>query len=324
MKNSSKSPCKSTHKIQNWKDYNTSLKKRGKITVWLSPSILASWRSLEVRNKAVGEKFYPDVVIEFCFIIQNLYQQPLRQTVGFVEDILCLCGLSACCVPNFSTLSRRSKNLSVSYRSDRKNKQNIHLSVDCTGIKVYGEGEWKVKKHGVSKHRTWLKLHIGIDVATQEIVCMSLTKNNIDDAKGAKDMITSQKIQPLSVRGDGAYDTFSFRALLGKEVRQIIPPPSNAVIQEATASRPVPAYLVQRNEAVERIKEVGRKEWKKEIGYHKRSLSETTMFRYKTIFGDKARTRKDENQETEAKIKCKILNVFTKMGVPKHTENFKK
>jgi hypothetical protein len=45
---------------------------------------------------------------------------------------------------------------------------------------------------------------------------------------------------------------------------------------------------VQRNRAVERIKEIGSKEWKKEIGYHKRSLIETTMFRYKVIFGDKA------------------------------------
>ncbi|BAQ66412.1 hypothetical protein [Geminocystis sp. NIES-3709] len=42
-----------------------------------------------------------------------------------------------------------------------------------------------------------------------------------------------------------------------------------------------------RNKNIERIKEIGRKEWKEESGYHRRSISETTMFRLKTIFGGK-------------------------------------
>ena len=41
--------------------------------------------------------------------------------------------------------------------------------VDSTGVKVYGEGEWKTKVHGVSKRRTWGKLHLGVNEATGEI-----------------------------------------------------------------------------------------------------------------------------------------------------------
>lgn len=319
----SKSPMKYSHKITNWKSYNNSLKKRGKVSVWLSPKLLSIWKKLDVRKISVGEQIYPDVIIEFCLIIKNIYHLPLRQTIGFIEDLLALQGFSDYCVPNYSTLSRRAKQLPISYAQTLKHKKGIHLIVDSTGIKVHGEGEWKVKKHGTSKHRTWLKLHICIDGNTQEIVAMSLTENSIDDANAAKKMIIAHQIYLLSLRGDGAYDKFFFREALGNQVQQIIPPPCNAVVKIGTERVPVPDYLIQRNKAVERIKKIGSKEWKKEIGYHKRSLVETTMYRYKVIFGDKANTRIQENQQTEAKIKCKILNVFTNMGMPKTIRIFK-
>lgn len=61
----------------------------------------------------------------------------------------------------------------------------------------------------------------------------------------------------------------------------------------------------------------------KEIDYYRRSLIETTMFRYKVIFGEKSSARVKENQQIEAKIKCKILNVFTSICMPKTIKNFK-
>ncbi len=69
---------------------------------------------------------------------------------------------------------------------------------------------------------------------------------------------------------------------------------------------------------------MGRKDCKQEIGYHKRSLAETAMFRYKVIFGDKVSSRIEENQITEVNIKCKILNKFTIIGMPKSVKIFKK
>jgi hypothetical protein len=116
--------------------------------------------------------------------------------------------------------------------------------------------------------------------------------------------------------------TSFFREFLGSELLQKLPPPRNAVSKIGTAKVPLPAYLLQRNQAVERIKVVGRKEWKREIGYHRRSLAETTMFRYKVIFGDKTSSRVEENQKTEVNIKCKILNKFTSIGMPKSVKIF--
>jgi hypothetical protein len=323
MENHSKSPSKYSYKIINWKEYNNSLKKRGKVSLWLSSKLLSIWKELDVTKISVGEQIYPDVIIEFCLIIKNIYHLPLRQTTGFVEDLLALQGFADCCVPNYSTLCRRGKQLPVCYSQTLKHKNGIHLIVDSTGIKVYGEGEWKVKKHGASKHRTWLKLHLAIDASNQEIIAMSLTGNSIDDANAAKVMLESAQSHLSSLKGDGAYDKFFFRETLGNQVRQLIPPPRNAVVKIGTKKDPVPEYLLQRNQAVERIKEIGRKDWKKEIGYHKRSLVETTMFRHKVIFGDKSKARIIENQRTEMKIKCKILNVFANIGMPKSIRIFK-
>ena len=71
-----------------------------------------------------------------------------------------------------------------------------------------------------------------------------------------------------------------------------------------------------RNLAIDRIKEVGKKEWKKEIGYHTRSLAETSMFRFKTIFGGILNSRLSKSQKVESILKCKIINRMNKLGMP--------
>jgi len=40
-----------------------------------------------------------------------------------------------------------------------------------------------------------------------------------------------------------------------------------------------------RDEAIRGCRKLGRKGWKISVGYHRRSLAETAMFRMKTIFG---------------------------------------
>lgn len=106
--------------------------------------------------------------------------------------------------------------------------------------------------------------------------------------------------------GDGAYDKKKCRKAIHQRGGQIIvPPPKNAVVHENE-----PAELTSRNRDVERIEQIGRAEWKVETGYHKRSLSEVAMYRYKGSIGNTLRARKFENQMTEAKIGCHILNFF--------------
>ncbi len=73
----------------------------------------------------------------------------------------------------------------------------------------------------------------------------------------------------------GTHRTWMRLHLFSKEIQQIIPLQSNAVKDKKNS-----IYLQQWDETIERIKRVERKEWKKETDYHKRSLSETNMFRF--------------------------------------------
>ncbi len=58
-----------------------------------------------------------------------------------------------------------------------------HLVIDSTGLKVFGEGEWKVKKHGKERRRIWRKLHLAVDSNTHEIICADLSLNNVTDSE---------------------------------------------------------------------------------------------------------------------------------------------
>jgi hypothetical protein len=68
--------------------------------------------------------------------------------------------------------------------------------------------------------------------------------------------------------------------------------------------------------AVRRGREVGRDVWKREAGYHLRSLVETAMMRLKTIFSDRLKAREWRRQETELRVRCAALNRMTAMGMP--------
>ena len=65
-----------------------------------------------------------------------------------------------------------------------------------------------------------------------------------------------------------------------------------------------------------RVKEVGRREWKKESGYHQQARVENTFFRYKTIVGPRLRARHPESQKAEALMACNILNRMITLGKP--------
>jgi len=115
-----------------------------------------------------------------------------------------------------------------------------------------------------------------------------------------------------SLRGDGGYDKEKVRKVTyEKNIEQIIPPQKNAVIDKDGK-----VWMQARDEAIVRLKEIDRKDWKIEVGYHKRSLAETVMFRYKTIHGGELKSRNMENQKTEVRIKCKNLNIFINLAKP--------
>jgi hypothetical protein len=108
-----------------------------------------------------------------------VFHQPLRQTEGLLRSIADLLGVDIA-IRDHTTLSRRSGGLTVlPTRLDRA--APLHLLVDSTGLRFYGEAEWLDQKHGIRSRRRWRKLHLGIDAVTHEIVASELTPDDVGD-----------------------------------------------------------------------------------------------------------------------------------------------
>ena len=301
---------KDRYKVRNWQAYNIGLKHRGSITLWLSESAQSEWKAATKTISRGRPRLYSDISIITCLTIRKVFHLGLRQCEGFIASLFKSMKLDLP-VPDYTILCRRAAKLAIQLPVHRPSGP-IDIVVDSTGLKVYGEGEWKVRKHGAGKHRTWMKLHLAIDSSNQQVQACELTTNAVDDAEVVEGLLTAIGPAIDSFTGDGAYDKTKVRKpLYGATIKQIIPPQHNAVQSKGDKD-----FLRSRDEAVSTIKAKGRKEWKVEVGYHKRSLAETAMFRYKTIIGAGLQSRKLENQKAEAIISCTIINQMLQLIKP--------
>ena len=244
--------------------------------------------------------------------LMAVYSLRLRSTQGLLHSLFQLSEIDLT-VPDYTTLCRRRKVLEVVLPRQAKGRA-IHLVVDSTGLKVYGEGEWKVRQHGVTKRRTWRKLHLGVDEASREIVAAVATTNNVSDDEVLADLLEQITEQVEQVTADGAYDKRKcYEAIAERKARAVIPPRRGARLWHQDDSTDEQSA---RDENIRRISEVGRAQWKRESGYYQQSLAETTMSRLKTIFSGKLTARSFAAQACEMMVRCAALNQMTQLGMP--------
>lgn len=310
-----KKKSKQKHKVRNWKEYNEVFVNRGRILFWITEEAIREWEAREKKKKPGRPKQFSRVAIETALTVQQVFHLALRQTEGLLQDMFKTLGTD-CKAPDYSTLCLRSKTLAVQVRTRGMRTDNVHVVVDSTGVKIYGEGEWKVRQHGYNKRRTWRKLHIGVDESTGDILMSEVTTNDVADCEMLKPLLDQlpddQAVDQLSA--DGAYDKrCCYEALKDNVGRITIPPRKNARIWQHGNTN---AERLARDENLRSVRNVGRKQWKINSAYHRRSLVETAMFRLKTIFSDKVPARSFCNQRTQLLIRCKALNMMTALGMP--------
>lgn len=308
---------KDKYRTRNWKEYNASLVNRGSITFWFEEKSAEKWYSIQRTNKPGRPEIYSDDAIRCGLMIKAVFRTALRFLQGFVDSIIRLLKLDLTC-PHYSVFSRRAKDLNIPLRKLLKPGEKLNVVFDSTGVKVFGEGEWKVRKHGYSKRRTWRKVHVGMCADSGQVVVSAVTSNNVSDDEAMIHMMGAIEGIPLGdVLGDGAYDTTDCReAIYDLGGNPVIPPDKTAKVQKRN---PLPC-LRTRDKAIRRIEELGeegRATWKKEVNYHRRSRVETFMYRYKTILGDRLTCRKQSTQATEVRIKIDVLNRMIELGMPK-------
>jgi hypothetical protein len=149
-----------------------------------------------------------------------------------------------------------------------------------------------------------------------EILASELTSNAVGDPSMVHPLLEQIPGALASVTADGAYDGAPvYRAIAEGQPDSppavIIPPRVTAVLSSAGE-----AVANPRDRHIQMIQEQGRRGWEKAVGYGKRALVETAMFRYKLLIGPTLRARKLAAQKAEARVACSVLNRMTPLGMP--------
>jgi hypothetical protein len=97
------------YRTTNWKSYNDALKRRGSLLVWLDKDMM--WLAPKAGRLGRPPVFSP-AAMQFCLMVKVPFDLPLRQTTVILGSILQMAGLDWT-GPDFSTLSRRQKTITV-------------------------------------------------------------------------------------------------------------------------------------------------------------------------------------------------------------------
>ncbi|KAF1013063.1 MAG: hypothetical protein E5299_01025 [Burkholderia gladioli] len=109
------------------------------MTIWIDEAVLARIPdAIPTRGRPC---LYGDTLIQPLLSVKTVYRLTLRALQGFTQSLRDL-AFPGFPVPNYPTLCRWAKTLHVELPILLDN-ESIHLDVDSTGLKVYGEGEWK-------------------------------------------------------------------------------------------------------------------------------------------------------------------------------------
>lgn len=302
---------KQHYQIRNWKDYNKALVNRGSLTLWFDQKSINYWHSKTKTRERGRPQLYSDLAIQCCLTLKVVFHLPLRATQGLVSSLLQMLGLPLK-APDYSLLSLRQKDLVL--KLSATSVEPMHLVVDSTGLKLYGEGEWKVRKYGKSKRRTWLKLHLGVNEKSHTIEACVLTDDSVHDNETLPHMVEQISGKIAQITGDGAYDSHnSYAVALEHGAKPCFPPRVNARRHKATDE----AWRL-RNHVVSHMYYHGLADWKKKNNYHRRSLAEVMMFRFKQLLGTNIMARTVKRQAKEVGIKCLVINKMTDLGMPSY------
>jgi Transposase DDE domain len=144
---------KARYRIENWAEYDAALRRRGGLTVWVTPEATTAWMPAQIGRRGRPRR-YSDIAIEAGLMLRLAFGRPWRQTEGMLGSIMDLLGLELP-VPDHTTFSRRSVDLGV---ATALKKANVHVVIDSTGLKVFGSGGMRstaASRAGAGASSTW-------------------------------------------------------------------------------------------------------------------------------------------------------------------------
>jgi len=293
-------PSTRSHKVsrpkRDWKKYNKDLIERGNVCRFVRMVVKRGpW--VEHTGKQ-GRPRYSDEAITTCYMLMSLLNLTCRGCQGYLQGLFELLHWDPSLVPSASTISRRAG--SVLFRAPTCTKIGHTRVVDGTGFGFKMRGPYASKKYGEpEKRRKFALATISTDAKTGLITALAVTPDRgVGNGEVSQlPALLGQEVYPVKVlMGDGAYDTQNVYSECKKRGITLIAPPQINAKYGLNDERDI--CLVQ-------IGRIGPKEWKKRIGYHTRSLAESTNWALKSAFGDK--TRATSFKGAQARIIAHVL-----------------
>jgi hypothetical protein len=308
---------KAEYKVTNWSQYNQSLRKRGKISLYFPKgNIEFQFINDEPYERGLSGRLatYKHAYIEFIYILYRLFGWGLRQISGYVEDLWAIHGFKIP-VPSFGHLSDLFATVPIRIRVFCRNirkriesGEEIDLIADSTGLRFGKASHWYETKYNKScNNRPWKKLHISMDTA-MNIHEAIITNNDIADIEVVDELIPDNLNVSSFIADGGYYSSQKVEQLYQAGITPVIPPPSNAV---GDLKNPTSWH----NKIVQYIKEKGTiYAFHKKYSYGRRDLAESQNSRIKRCIGNALLTQRVESQIREGRMIANIINLWNLFG----------
>jgi methyl coenzyme M reductase gamma subunit len=301
---------------RDWSKYIDGLVNRGKLTLFITKDFADTWYVKYNRGFSRtrgGQAKYTETVITSLLSLRFVFKLPLRAMEGLAKNLVTLAGLDID-VPDYSTLSIKLRDMKIKLPPVCKDSGGGYVaSLDSTGVKIQGQGEWNRKKHSQKDRRQWVKVHLIIDNDTMQILGVEATADDVHDSEVFDQLIDTLPNKINKVLGDGAYDILDAHKKSSENGIELVALPRGNAVVDQKSTEP---HILKRNEQVAKYKENGIYAWANKYGYWPRNRSESTMSRFKTTFTGTLSSRKVKSQKNEIVLKCKILNIFAALTVP--------
>lgn len=290
---------------RNWSTYNESLIERGHILMDIG-FIKSQRRELaDMNKKKVGRPFlYPDSYVQFLAFLKTGFSISYRTVQGIVRGLAEYIRIEEI---HFTQLRRRIKKMCTDLRDNYNNEkidESITVVIDASGLTIskkgtYIEDKWKKER------REYLKLHIAVDVKSQQIISFRVTKGTVHDTKKFVPMIKeiSKHHRIAKTYADKAYDSKTNFNLLDKmHIEPVISIRNNAN-GKTRKCKP-------RNELVHLIHNIGYDRYKKMKDTGKRWIAEVVFSSLKRVLGEHLLSKKFSMQKAETALKIMLYNKF--------------
>jgi hypothetical protein len=222
---------------------------------------------------------------------------PYRQTEGLIRTY----GTAIPAVPDYTAIHKRINRLDLKHRPTAK-LHDIVLVADSSGIKLTNRGEWR--RHKWHLHRGFLKIHVGVDVSTKEVLALKVTDERSSYSKQLKGLVRqAAKHGTISkLIGDGAYDSRDIFSFL--DDRGIIP----AIKIRRNSSHKSRGCYSRKMAVISQLADYSK--WCDSVSYGKRWIVESAFSAIKRMFGEEVRSRKRRNMIQEMNLKILLYNQF--------------